>query len=206
MSGATTRFWCRVDLHGPVPAHLPDLGACWLWTGAKNRDGYGHLRVGGRLRGAHQVAFVSAGGLLVTGLEVCHKCDRRDCVRPSHLFQATHAENVRDMIAKGRDRKACGDANASRKFPERRPRGDTHPARLHPERMARGDRNGARTKPETRARGERSGTSRLTLAAVQAIRERWASGGITQRALAGEYGVSKTCIRNVVLGATWRAA
>lgn len=200
------RFWERVDRSGPVPEGRPDLGNCWIWLGSRNSDGYGHCRVKGRLMGAHQVAFTIEGGTLLPGLEVCHRCDRRDCVRPDHLFQATHLENIRDMHAKGRAYKASGDANGSRLYPERRPRGDSHPARLHPERMARGDRNGARTKPETRARGEKNGAARLTVQKVRLIRERWAVGDVSQRALGREFGVSKTAIRDVLAQRTWASS
>jgi hypothetical protein len=25
------RFWEKVDKNGPVPAHRPELGPCWVW-------------------------------------------------------------------------------------------------------------------------------------------------------------------------------
>lgn len=207
MSGPTpVPFWDRVDKHGPIPPHRPDLGPCWLWTGGHNRDGYGSVRVNARTVGVHQVAFADAGGVVGEGQEICHHCDVRDCVRPSHLFAATHPENVRDMHEKGRARKATGDANGSRKYPERRPRGDRSWAHQHPELMPRGDRNGARTKPESRARGERSGSARLTQAQVVDIRARFIGRRGQIAAFARELGVSKTTIRNVLLGRTWRAA
>jgi hypothetical protein len=34
------RFWKKVDKNGPVPAHRPELGPCWLWTGALVGRGY----------------------------------------------------------------------------------------------------------------------------------------------------------------------
>ena len=32
-----------MDKSGEVPAHRPDLGPCWMWTGALNSGGYGHI-------------------------------------------------------------------------------------------------------------------------------------------------------------------
>lgn len=36
------------------------------------------------------------------GLDACHRCDIRACVRPSHLFEGTRLQNVQDMDGKGR--------------------------------------------------------------------------------------------------------
>jgi hypothetical protein len=100
------RFWRHVDRNGPVPEHVPRLGPCWVWTAHLNPAGYGRLRIGKahghRLRGAHVIGYELAHGPVPEGLEVSHKCDRRSCVRPSHLTVATHADNLADMRAKGR--------------------------------------------------------------------------------------------------------
>jgi plasmid maintenance system antidote protein VapI len=52
---------------------------------------------------------------------------------------------------------------------------------------------------------ERQRTAKLTRAQVKAIRERYAAGGITQLALAREYGVTGESINNIVRRRTWVA-
>lgn len=103
----TDRFWAKVEKNGPTPEHFPELGRCWIWLAARNYDGYGRFGYGGRVRMAHVVAYI-----LTTGHEpptetpkILHYCDggATGCVRPSHLYAGTDAQNVADMIAKGRE-------------------------------------------------------------------------------------------------------
>lgn len=96
------KFWSRVDFNGPIPEHCPELGPCWLWTGAVHTHGYGMCRSPDRtLIRAHRLAFCFDTGR-EPELNVLHKCDRRICVRPSHLFEGTHKDNIQDCIEKGR--------------------------------------------------------------------------------------------------------
>ena len=86
------RFFAMVDFSGE----------CWMWTGPRNSDGYGRVKdEDGRTVGAHRVALMLAG-VDLAGFMVCHSCDEPGCVRPSHLFLGTAADNARDRNAKGR--------------------------------------------------------------------------------------------------------
>jgi len=54
--------------------------------------------------------------------------------------------------------------------------------------------------------GGKNGRSRLTEEQVAKIRSRYVEGGVTQRALAAEYGVSQGAIWMALAGRNWRAA
>jgi hypothetical protein len=87
---------------------VEDSDGCWIWQGAK-ASGYGRLRVKGVLYSAHRLAFmVTNPDVDITGLDICHKCDKRPCCNPSCLFAGTRSDNMMDCSRKGRLPKQCG--------------------------------------------------------------------------------------------------
>lgn len=89
------RFWSKVNKNGPVPAHRPDLGACWLWGAGKNQDGYGRFWDCTRKVQAHRFAYELLIGPIPNGLELDHLCRVRNCVNGKHMEPVTHQENAR---------------------------------------------------------------------------------------------------------------
>jgi hypothetical protein len=93
------RFWRKVDKRGPL---AKCGGRCWAWLGAKSEDGYGRFKRRHAYVRAHRYSWESNFGPVPEGLCVLHRCDNPSCVRPSHLFVGTNADNSRDMLRKGR--------------------------------------------------------------------------------------------------------
>jgi hypothetical protein len=91
------RFWAKVDCRGP--------DECWPWTAKAvvSNLKYGAINIGGNVvAGAHRVAFVLANGPIDGQDHIRHTCDNPKCCNPSHLLRGTPADNVRDMMDRGR--------------------------------------------------------------------------------------------------------
>lgn len=96
----------------------PNSG-CWLWTGCYEGNGYGNIGSGGsegRTLKAHRLSYEMHVGPIPPGADVLHRCDTRECVNPFHLFLGTQADNMADMVRKGRN--ARGSTNGHAKLTE----------------------------------------------------------------------------------------
>lgn len=155
-----SRFWAKVNKNGPVPVHRPELGQCWLWTGRPRADGYG--RFGSQNNGrsallAHRAAYLFTYGVIPDGAFICHHCDNRGCVRPSHLFTGNQLDNMQDAASKGR--------MAS---------GARHNSKANPATVLRGEKHGSHKLTETQVRQIRAeyaigDTSERKLAKAHAV-------------------------------------
>lgn len=95
----TGRFWAKVVI---VPLS-PD--ECWIWTAATEEKGYGRFRCGGLMRQAHRIAYMLDRGYWPrSDRMILHSCDTPGCCNPAHLREGTAEENNAEMVAKGRNR------------------------------------------------------------------------------------------------------
>lgn len=93
-------------VEGPIPVDRPDLGPCWIWQRALNKQGYAigsFEKFGGKHTAlAGRALFEMNVGPIPDGMELDHLCFTPACVRweaapgaPSgHLEVVTPAENL----------------------------------------------------------------------------------------------------------------
>jgi hypothetical protein len=91
-----TAYWTCVNT-------TPDANGCWLWRRTITAGGYGVVALsGGRQIFAHRISYEIHHGPITKGMDICHRCDVRQCSNPAHLFMGTRQQNVDDAKSKGR--------------------------------------------------------------------------------------------------------
>jgi hypothetical protein len=97
----------------------PDENGCRVWLGRplKGRDGeprYGQMALSGRNKDsdgvehrirdlAHRIAWRVANNQdIPSGMVIRHSCDNMLCCHDGHLLLGTHADNIDDMMSRGR--------------------------------------------------------------------------------------------------------
>lgn len=80
------RFWPNVA----------KTNACWLWTGAVSKQGYGQFTFRGKKTSAHRVSFWLATGVYHEGrgFHIHHVCHNPSCVNPNHLQEVSAKEHA----------------------------------------------------------------------------------------------------------------
>lgn len=85
--------------------------ACWPFTGAVNKSGYGWVQIAGTSKGLHVWAYEAENGPVPDGLIVRHRCDNRRCANPAHLVVGTHRDNMADKVERGRQSRFPGESS-----------------------------------------------------------------------------------------------
>jgi hypothetical protein len=205
------RFWSKVAIH--------DAGECWEWQGPVS-SGYGNFSVGGKRSPdyrqwlAHRYSWVLSNGPIPEGMNVCHKCDNRLCVNPSHLFLGTTADNVADKV--GKDRQAQGESSGGSKLTAKQIAEIVDLYNAGALQREIGSLKGiTQASVSSVLRREtwkcvgveraelRKGGAKLTWADVYALRSA-AAQGEANSTLAKRYGISERNVRRIVAGSTWQ--
>lgn len=212
------RFWPKVD-------KSDELGGCWIWRGDRDSRNYGRIRDfrkgHERSIGAHRVAYQLTHGQIPDRLVVCHRCDNPPCVNPAHLFLGTMKDNQSDMARKGRS--ARGERQGGAKLSEQDiPRiRELYAAGSTQREVAQafgvsqgtislivkgavwGHVDGLKPVARRWPRGETSGMSKTTSDDVRKMRAAYAAGGISQDALAKQYGLTQVAVSSIIRRKTW---
>lgn len=147
---------------------------CILWTGAKAGSGYGVKSVNGKMTYVHRQVAEQRYGPIPIGMVVAHTCDVPACINPEHLVVCTQAENLSDMVRKGRSAK-----------------GEKHRSKTHPELVLKGSKIGTSKLSERDVQSIRDEYKPYSVDA-------------SLSALASKYGVTFQTIHKIVKGQRWK--
>jgi HNH endonuclease len=107
--------FCGLTVLERFQKYVKKTDTCWIWTGAKNENGYGILNVKGRGTIASRLAWELEYGGIPEGKYVLHHCDNPSCVNPDHLYLGSQTDNMRDMELRSRANRVVGENNGKSK-------------------------------------------------------------------------------------------
>ena len=81
----SNRFWNRVKRDSP--------DKCWPWLGYVDTQGYGAIKIDGKMIRAHRLSHTVNIGPIPGGFFVDHLCENKKCVNPAHLEAVTPKTN-----------------------------------------------------------------------------------------------------------------
>lgn len=96
------------------------FSGCWIWMGALTGDGYGSIKVAGKVCYTHHLTHDEVKGAPRKGQERDHKCKIRSCCNPDHLEAVSASENA----ARGDWHKFCAVMPSKDYTPDRELTGD----------------------------------------------------------------------------------
>lgn len=86
-------FWSRATLN--------EQTGCFEWIRGDGSKTYGNIKKDGKAISAHRVAYELTVGDIPKGLFICHTCDNKLCVNPTHLYAGTNKDNQLDAVERG---------------------------------------------------------------------------------------------------------
>jgi len=77
---------------------------CLVWRGFKSWNGYAQtIHRDFTTKSAHRIVYQVVNDVRLTpDIDVCHSCDVRACIEPTHLWAGTRKDNMQDCSKKGR--------------------------------------------------------------------------------------------------------
>lgn len=106
-------FWDRVNQYVQISST-----GCHLFNGHLDECGYGRITKDGKLVRVHREMWKQHNPNEEISGVIMHTCDTPNCVNPAHLVHGTQAENIADMVAKGRRVTVKGSAQKDAKLTE----------------------------------------------------------------------------------------
>jgi hypothetical protein len=78
-----------------------ESSGCWIFLGAKTKQGYGHFTWQYKQHYLHREVYRIYNHPYIVGYVIRHSCDNPSCVNPEHLELGSQRDNVRDSIKRG---------------------------------------------------------------------------------------------------------